>query len=113
MAPPVPNGVSRSAKIMSWADAYIEKLKAGETVSFRPRGKSMEPRIKDGQKVTVSPASVQSLSKGDVVLCQVGKKQYLHLIKDFKSDRSQFLIGNNRGRINGWIGADKIYGKQG
>ena len=30
---------------MSWADAYIQKLKNGETVKFRPRGGSMVGKI--------------------------------------------------------------------
>ena len=30
-----------AVEIMGWATAYIAKLKAGETVQFRPRGGSM------------------------------------------------------------------------
>ena len=30
---------------MGWASGYIERLRAGETVSFRPRGHSMSPKI--------------------------------------------------------------------
>ena len=33
---------------------------------------------------------------------------YLHLIKAIQGDR--FLIGNNRGGTNGWVGANCIYG---
>ena len=33
---------------------------------------------------------------------------YLHLIKAINDKR--FLIGNNRGGINGWVGANGIYG---
>ena len=33
----------------------------------------------------------------------------LHLIKATDSER--FQIGNNRGRINGWVGKHGIYGK--
>lgn len=32
---------------MGWATAYVAKLKAGETVSFRPRGGSMTGGIDD------------------------------------------------------------------
>ena len=35
--------------------------------------------------------------------------QYLHLVKAVQGKR--FQIGNNRGRINGWIGENAIYGK--
>ena len=55
---------------MGWATAYIARLLAGETVSFRPRGGSMAGRIEDRQLVTVAPVADASLLKvGDIVLC--------------------------------------------
>ena len=42
---------------MGWATAYIAKLKAGETVSFRPRGHSMSGKIESGQLCTVEPVT--------------------------------------------------------
>ena len=93
---------------MSWATHYIEKLKNGETVSFRPRGNSMKGKVDSGQLVTVEPLGERELQKGDIVLCKVNGSQYLHLIKAIQGDR--FQIGNNRGRINGWVGRSLIYG---
>ena len=94
---------------MGWATSYIDKLKRGESVQFRPRGNSMTGKIESGQLCTVVPASLADLEIGDIVLCKVGGYQYLHLIKARQGER--FQIGNNRGRINGWIGANGIYGK--
>jgi hypothetical protein len=94
---------------MGWASHYIEKLKAGETVSFRPRGNSMKPRIESGQLCTVSPVDPNTLQVGDVVLCRVRGNEYLHIVKAIQGDR--FEIGNNRGLINGWVGRNCIYGK--
>ncbi len=95
---------------MGWATPYITKLKNGETVSFRPRGHSMTGKIESGQLCTVAPvADYASLQKGDVVLCKVNGAEYLPLIKALQDAR--FQIGNNRGRINGWIGANSIFGK--
>jgi hypothetical protein len=95
---------------MGWATAYIAKLKSGETVSFRPRGHSMKGKIESGQLCTVEPIKeFENLQKGDVVLCKVNGAEYLHLIKAINGAR--FQIGNNRGRINGWIGKAAIYGK--
>ena len=34
---------------MGWAARHIEKLRAGGTVSFRPRGNSMSGKIESGQ----------------------------------------------------------------
>ena len=94
---------------MCWATQYIEKLKAGETVSFRPRGNSMTGKIESGQLCTVEPVDHESLQVGDIVLCKVKGHEYLHLIKAIQGER--FQIGNNRGRINGWISAGSIFGK--
>ena len=95
---------------MGWATAYIAKLKNGETVQFRPRGHSMKGKIESGQLCTVEPIeNIESLQKGDIVLCKVNGNEYLHLIKAVNGAR--FQIGNNRGRINGWVGANSIFGK--
>jgi hypothetical protein len=94
---------------MGWATRHIEKLKQGETVQFRPRGNSMSGKVESGQLCTVRPVEIESLNAGDIVLCKVNGFQYLHLIKAIQGKR--FQIGNNRGRINGWIGENEIYGK--
>jgi hypothetical protein len=93
---------------VGWATHFIEKLKSGETVSFRPRGHSMTPKIKSGQLCKVAPCDPASLCVGDIVLCKVGGAEYLHLVKAIQSDR--FQIGNNRGHINGWVRANSIFG---
>lgn len=93
---------------MGWATQYIAKLQNGETVQFRPRGNSMAGKVESGQLCTVEPVKGE-LEVGDIVLCKVNGYQYLHLIK--AKQGSRFQIGNNRGRINGWVGRDCIYGK--
>jgi len=94
---------------MGWATQHITKLKNNQTVSFRPRGNSMKGKIKSGQLCTVDPVIETDLSKGDIVLCIVNGNEYLHLIKAIQGKRYQ--IGNNIGRINGWITFNSIYGK--
>jgi hypothetical protein len=94
---------------MGWAAQYIAKLRAGETVSFRPRGGSMSPKIQSGQLCTVAPVDVATVRVGDIVLCKVGGAEYLHLVKAIQGER--FQIGNNRGRINGWVGKNAIFGR--
>src|ERR1700750_307675 len=94
---------------MGWASHYIEKLREGETVSFRPRGQSMKGRISSGQLCTVAPVDTATLVVDDIVLCKVGGNEYLHIVKAIQGPR--FQIGNNRGFINGWIGPSAIYGK--
>lgn len=94
---------------MGWASLHIARVKAGQTVSFRPRGHSMSPKIESGQLCTVAPADAASLRVGDIVLCKVGGNEYLHLVKAIQGPR--FQIGNNRGGINGWVGAGAIFGR--
>ncbi|MGI8884743.1 MAG: S24 family peptidase [Pyrinomonadaceae bacterium] len=95
---------------MGWATSYIAKLKNGENVYFRPRGNSMQGKIESGQLCTVEPVSdFETLAKGDIVLCKVNGNEYIHLIKAIQGKR--FQIANNRGRINGWVGANSIFGK--
>ncbi len=93
---------------MGWAAHYIEKLQAGETVQFRPRGGSMRGKVESGQLVTVQPLD-RDPQVGDIVLCRVKGAEYLHLVKAVDGDRYQ--IGNAKGGINGWIGRAGIFGR--
>ena len=69
----------------------------------------MSGKVESGQLCTVEPvASASQLSKGDIVLCKVKGAQYLHLIKALQGNR--FLIGNNKGRTNGWVSFGAIFG---
>lgn len=96
---------------MSWANQYILKLQLGETVSFRPRGNSMNPKIKSGQLCEVSPIKdVSLLNVGDIVLCRVKGNQYLHIVSAIDNS-VRFQISNNKGFVNGWINKNAIYGK--
>lgn len=67
----------------------------------------MSPRIKSGQLVTVKPLECDP-EPGDIVLCRVGRSEYLHLVKAKRGD--SFQIGNNKGKINGWANRRSIYG---
>jgi hypothetical protein len=103
----------------SWADGHIAALKRGETVSFRPHGRSMEPLIKSGALCTVESVDIvvhpSEVKAGDVVLCRVGNAQYLHLVKAIRfagaNRGAELQIGNNKGGVNGWIPPADVYGK--
>lgn len=98
---------------MGWASNYIAKLEAGEAVVFRPRGNSMQGRIESGQQVEVHPVRMNKElfifpKVGEIVLCKVRGREYLHLVKAVKG--GLFQIGNNKGFINGWTPINSIYG---
>jgi hypothetical protein len=104
------DGIPDQRLPMGWATPYIAQLKQGTVVSFRPRGHSMSGKIESGQLCTVEPITdIPDLNVGDIVLCKVNGTEYLHLIKAIQGQR--FQIGNNRGRINGWIGPASLYGR--
>jgi SOS-response transcriptional repressor LexA len=94
---------------MNWATFAIEKLQQGQQAQVKPRGHSMTGKVNDGDLVTLQPCPSGQLQVGDIVLVQVKGKVYLHLIKAI--DQQRFLIGNNRGGINGWVGPHAIYGR--
>lgn len=93
---------------MSWAKFAKEALRRGETVQIRPRGHSMKGKVNDGDRVTVAPVDPGTLKPGDIVLVRVHGADYLHLVKAV--DQGRFLIGNNRGGTNGWVGRNAVYG---
>ena len=93
---------------MGWASAAIERLRQDQPVTLCPRGHSRAGKVEDGDLVTVAPLGERELHTGDVLLVRVRGREYLHLIKAIKSDR--YLIGNNRGGINGWVGRQAVAG---
>lgn len=66
-------------------------------------------KIESGQLCTVEPVDAKTVRVGDIVLCKVKGAEYLHLVKAVQGPR--FQIGNNRGRVNGWVTAGSIYGR--
>jgi hypothetical protein len=69
----------------------------------------MSPRIESGQRCTVEPVDPAQVEVGDIVLCRVRGTEYLHIVKAIQGSR--FQIGNDRGRINGWVGPHSIFGR--
>jgi hypothetical protein len=96
-------------KRVTWATESIERLSHGETVQVRPRGHSMRGKVNDGQLCTIAPVNAGTEIKiGDVVLCRVRGQDYLHLVHNRRGQ--EYQIGNNHGRINGWITRSSIFG---
>ena len=68
----------------------------------------MKGKIESGDLVTVEPIHRRVLKTEDIVLCKVKGSEYLHLIKNIEDNKYQ--IGNNIGRVNGWIKESAIFG---
>ena len=67
----------------------------------------MTPKIKSGQLVTIVPAKLEDLTKGDIAFCKVRGTYYLHLVTAVRDDQVQ--ISNNHGHVNGW--SRQVWGK--
>lgn len=90
----------------NWASFAIAELREGREAQLRPRGSSMSGKIESGDTITITP-DVEP-KKGDIVLCKVKGKVYVHLIMAVKENSYQ--IGNNKGHINGWCSRNAIFG---
>jgi hypothetical protein len=72
----------------------------------KPKGNSMSPRVKSGEKLLF--LARPSYSVGDVVLCKVHGTFYVHMITK-KDPKKGYLITNHKGFVNGWT--KNVYGK--
>ena len=87
----------------------LEKLQAGETFITSERGNSMSPLIRSRQKHKLAPVkNWEDCKKDDIVYCKVRGNFYTHLVKR-KGITKGLLIGNNKGKTNGWT--KQVYGK--
>jgi hypothetical protein len=94
---------------MGWVNDARTELLAGRTVQVRPFGGSMRGRIESGQLVTLVPATGSEVKVEDVVLVEWKGNCLLHLVKEIDGDR--LLIGNNLGKVNGWVNAAAVIGR--
>lgn len=94
---------------MGWVNDARDGLHAGRTVQVRPFGGSMRGRIESGQLVTLVPATGVDVSVDDAVLVEWKGNYLLHLVKEIDGDR--LLIGNNLGKVNGWVLRSAVIGK--
>ena len=70
----------------------------------------MRGLVEDGQIVRVNPiSSSDEVCKGDIVLCRVRGREYLHLVHAVGP--RGYLIGSARGHLNGWAPRSHIFGR--
>ena len=94
---------------MGWVNDGRTELAAGREVQVRPVGGSMRGRIESGQLVTLAPVDPADVWADDVVLVAWKGGFLLHLVRDVRGGR--LLIGNNLGKVNGWVDATAVRGK--
>lgn len=99
---------SSVADAMGWVNDARKELEAGRSVRVRPFGGSMRGRIESGQPVTLAPVAPAEVAVGDVVFVSWRGNYLLHLVKEVRE--GEFLIGNNLGKVNGWVPASAVVG---
>ncbi len=86
------------------------KVKHGMVGRCRVFGRSMEPVIPSGSRVTIEPVHADRLELGDIVVAQVRDSTMLHLVKAFDRAGRQVEISGTSGRANGWTQLERIHG---
>jgi hypothetical protein len=69
----------------------------------------MRGRIESGQLVTIAPIDPAAVQVDDVVFVEWKGNYLLHLVKQIEGER--LLIGNNVGKLNGWVEFAAVRGK--
>lgn len=70
----------------------------------------MVPLIRSRDLVTVAPVDAARVEPGDIVLARVAGTVYLHLVSAVDPARGRVQISNNKGRVNGWTSAARVFG---
>jgi hypothetical protein len=91
---------------LSWVKEALSALRQGLEVDVRPQGGSMRGQIENGQRVTLAPVDSTQVQVDDAVLVEWKGNYLLHLVKGLTE--TEALIGNNVGRINGWVARSAI-----
>jgi SOS-response transcriptional repressor LexA len=92
-----------------WATPYIAKLKQDGKVQLKVYGTAMIPLLAPGDQVILRIITNNEVYPGDIVLCRVNGRDYLHKIASVRLDRYQ--IADNKDFIKGWVTLSGIFGK--
>lgn len=71
-------------------------------------GRSMEPVIRSGSRVTIEPVNADKVERGDIVVAQVGSSRMLHLVRAIDAAGRRVEISGTSGAPNGWTTLDRV-----
>ncbi|MFK7969227.1 MAG: hypothetical protein AB8F95_02620 [Bacteroidia bacterium] len=94
---------------MGWVKEALRELAKSGQCQIRPQGGSMRGRIESGQLVTIEKTTPEQIEIEDAALVKWKGNYLLHIIKDIQN--GEVLIGNNVGKLNGWIPISDVIGK--
>ena len=93
---------------MGWVKDAIKELNEKGICKIQPFGGSMRGKIESGDLVTLQRYNDENLETDDAVFVKWKGNYLLHLVKD--RTENDVLIGNNLGKINGWISKKDVIG---
>jgi hypothetical protein len=93
---------------MFWVAMW--KVRLGGVGRFRAFGRSMEPVIPSGSRLTIEPIDRERIELGDIVMARVGDSTMLHLVKAIDRPGRRVEISGTRGPANGWTSIKRVYG---
>lgn len=73
-------------------------------------GRSMEPVIPSGSRVTIEPIDLERVEVGDIVVAKVRGSTMLHLVKAIDLRNRRVEISGTTGSSNGWTPLDGVLG---
>jgi len=94
---------------MGWVNDALKELAESGHCKIRPHGGSMRGRIESGQLVTIEKVEPSDVLVNDVALVKWNGNYLLHIIIEIREEKAS--IGNNLGKINGWIPLTDVIGK--
>jgi len=94
---------------MGWVKDAIQALEEDGICQIRPFGGSMRGRIESGQLVTIEAIDGEDVQVDDAIFVKWKNNYLLHIAKEIKD--KEILIGNNVGKINGWISLEDVLGR--
>ncbi|MCC6809642.1 MAG: S24/S26 family peptidase [Deltaproteobacteria bacterium] len=88
--------------------AFVEKLRSGKPILFKPRGRSMEPHLQDGTVVMIDPVT-RPPHVGEVVLAVFAGVTTLHRVVKLRANQV-WLWGDAMRHGEGPIPIDAVVG---
>jgi hypothetical protein len=84
------------------------KVRLGMAGRWRAFGRSMEPVIPSGSRVTIEPVDADKIELGDILVAQVHESAMLHLVKALDAPGRRVEISGTSGPPNGWTTLDRV-----
>jgi len=94
---------------MGWVKDALKTLQNEGQCDVRPFGGSMKGRIESGQLVTIKTIDGNDVKIDDAIFIKWKGNYLIHLVKEITE--TEILIGNNLGKINGWISKEDVIAK--